>query len=78
MYLILSEIFDQLNLIWVNPILAGILGLIYCIYLFVALKKVYKQKVGKTLLKVMLLLLVYGTVLFASVLLTYLLLLKRA
>ena len=76
-YLIFSEIFDQLNLIWVNPILAGIFGLIYFIYLFAALKKVYGQKVGKTLLKVMLLLLVYGSVLFASVLLTYLLLLKQ-
>lgn len=77
-YLIFSEIFDQLNLIWVNPILAGIFGLIYFIYLFAALKKVYGQKVGKTLLKVMLLLLVYGSVLFASVLLTYLLLLKQS
>lgn len=76
-YLLLSEIFDQLNLLWVNSILAAGFALLYLLYLFLALKRVYNQGKGKTFLKLVLLVALYGGVLFSSILVVYLLLLKQ-
>lgn len=58
-YLLISEIFQQGHLIVINQILAGILSIGILIYLFVSMRRVYAQRIGTTLLKFFVLLIVY-------------------
>ena len=63
-YLLISEVFEKLELIIVNQILSPLIGLSFLGYLFIAMKRTYDQNWGKTLLKFFLLCLAYGGILF--------------
>ncbi len=66
-YLLISEIFASFDQIIVNQILSSAFALWFLGYLFIAIKQVYHQSFGRTFLKWLLLLIVYGGVLFVVV-----------
>lgn len=66
-YLLVSELFAQLGQVMVNQVLSGVFALWFLGYLFIAMKRTYGQSFGRTLLKWVLLLIVYGGVLFVVV-----------
>lgn len=70
LYLLISEIFDRLSLQVVNWALAFIMLLWWLTYLFIAQKRVYALNTGKTIIRFLLLLLLYGIVLIVSSILT--------
>jgi hypothetical protein len=59
LYLLISELFQSLDLLIINQVLAAILSLLILLYLFFSLLRVYRQHIGTTLLKFFVLLLVY-------------------
>lgn len=70
LYIGISELFEALHLIVVNQVIALVVLAAYLVYLFVAMLKVYRQKIGFVVLKFLALLLIYGVVLSAVSLIT--------
>lgn len=66
-FLLISEPLEKMGLVVVNQVLSGILGILLLAYLFFAMKRVYQQPVGRTLLKFFLLCLGYGGILILVV-----------
>ena len=77
-FILIGELFDLMHLVIVNQILSGLVTAAFVVYLFFAMKRVYAQSVGKTLLKLFLLLLTYAGVLVVIVTLALLLLTRSA
>ena len=73
-FILIGELFDLMHLVIVNQILSGLVTAAFVVYLFFSMKKVYGQSIGKTLLKLFLLLLTYTGVLVVIVTLALLLL----
>jgi hypothetical protein len=73
-YLLVTEIFEKLHLIIVNQVMAVVALIGALLYLFVGMKKVYRDSVGIAALKYVALLLIYGLVLTLVSLTTLLLL----
>lgn len=62
-YLLISELFDSLDLVTVNQFIAAGVLLAILAYLFIAMKRMYKQKLLVLVWKYLTLLLLYGMVL---------------
>lgn len=66
-YLLISEVFASFKQITVNQVLSSVFALWFLGYLFIAMKRVYGQSYGRTILKWLLLIIIYGGVLFVVV-----------
>lgn len=73
MYLIVSEIFEKLDLFILNQIMAVLFFVAWLIYLFLSLKRVYQLTTAKTTMRFILLLVLYSTLMILSSILTLLL-----
>lgn len=78
LYIGISEIFESVHLIIVNQIIAILVLTAYLLYLFIAMLKVYQQKIGYLILKFLALLVIYAVILSAGSLIALFLITQSA
>jgi hypothetical protein len=65
-YILISQLFESLDLIVVNTYVALAFLLAHLTYLFIAIKNVYGEKIGLVILKFLALVVIYGIILSAA------------